>query len=154
MVLFFVSFVGSSKETYYKNAGIFTPSFVRFFDIRWSGTPATGLTLGLEFESDRRNNCIILYISNLYRSYSRYETQRPKKEITRAYAWFHHVTNSRLLPTQGRSKRSGWSGHDRTNNRGGNFFSGRKNNRASHFDFRIIFKYRTILGSVCPSRNR
>ena len=47
---------------------LFTPSFVCFFDTRWSGTPATGLTLGLEFESDRRNNCIILYISNLYRS--------------------------------------------------------------------------------------
>ena len=47
---------------------LFTPSFVCFLHNLWSGTPATGLTLGLEFESDRRNNCIILYISNLYRS--------------------------------------------------------------------------------------
>ena len=26
------------------------------------GEPATGLTLGIEFESDRHNNCIILYV--------------------------------------------------------------------------------------------
>ena len=45
---------------------LFTPSFVRFFDTRWSWTLSTGLTLGFEFESDRRNNCIIRYIFRIY----------------------------------------------------------------------------------------
>ena len=49
------------------------------FAARWSGTPVAGLTLDLEFASDRRNNGIIPTISNLDRVpiSSRWETQRP-----------------------------------------------------------------------------
>ena len=36
-----------------------------FIPTRWSGTPTTGVTLGLEFESDRRNNCVILYLESI-----------------------------------------------------------------------------------------
>ena len=60
---------------------LFTPSFVCFFDTRWSGTPATGLTLGFEFESDRRNNCIILYFESIsFLSDKKHSVQKTKNQ--------------------------------------------------------------------------
>ena len=64
---------------------------------------------------------------------------------------FELCSDTRFIPNrtlQGRSKRSGWSGHRRTNNRAGQLiyfvkncfqliFFGRTNNRAGHFSIRI-----------------
>ena len=63
------------------------------------------------------------------------------------------VTQANVITLQGRSKRSGWSGHGRTNNRAGNLFYffllnfllsffGRNNNRAGNL-FNIIFETET-----------
>ena len=65
--------------------------------LRLSGTPAAGLTLGLEFESDRRNNGIIFYRAYILyfesRSFLAYKKHSSQKR--NQYAWFHHVANAR-----------------------------------------------------------
>ena len=61
-----------------------------------------------------------------------------------------------VVMIQGRSKRSGWPGHGRTNNRAGNFFFlkfviirfGRNNNRAGIF-CDVIFETETTQSPKC-----